>query len=62
MRSWWGVSLDWEHHVNSMAKRFAWGTGDGRKLYKGLGVAYRLKVGSFKNHHMVGDKPQRNEG
>ena len=45
-----------------MAKRFAWGTGDGRKLDKGLGVAYRLKVGSFKNHHMVGDKPQRNEG
>ena len=31
-----------------MAKRFSWGTGDGRKLYKGLGVAYRLKIGSFK--------------
>ena len=44
----WRVSLDWEHQVNSMAKRFSWGTGDGRKLYKGLGVAYRLKIGSFK--------------
>ena len=28
----WGVNLDLEHKVNSLAKRFGWGAGGRRKL------------------------------